>query len=99
MGAYGSVLLVFKVLPDRKDILSRATQITRQDIFVRVWQQVRELLNLTWELGACEGFGFGLFGCRTSGPAEKGRPLEGVAPATHGWRRRGGLGFRGWRRR
>jgi hypothetical protein len=79
VASYGSVLLVFKVLSDGEDILSRATQVTRQDVFVRVREQVGELLNLARKLGTWERLGFG---CRrTSGPAEKGRTLEGVAPA------------------
>ena len=44
--ANGSVLLVFEVLSDGKDILSCATQVTRQDVFVRVREQVGELPNL-----------------------------------------------------
>jgi len=39
IAAYGSVLLVFEVLPDGEDILTHATQVSRQDIFVRMREQ------------------------------------------------------------
>ena len=46
IATYGTVLLVFEVLSDGKYILPRATQVTRQDVFVCVREQVGELPNL-----------------------------------------------------
>jgi hypothetical protein len=51
MTAHGSVLLVFKVLPDGENILSRTTQVSRENILIRMWEQIRQSLHLPRELG------------------------------------------------
>jgi len=91
IAAHGSVLLVFEILPNGEDILSRATQVARQDVFVRMREQLSQPSDLAREIGTWRG----RFRCRTGGgPSEERRPFEGVAPAAHGRRRRDGLGRR-----
>jgi len=42
----GPVLLVFEVLSDSEDILSRAPQVTREDVLVRMREQIGQPLDL-----------------------------------------------------
>lgn len=51
MTAHISVLFVFEVLPNGEDILSRATEITRKDVLIRMREQIGQPLNLPCELG------------------------------------------------
>ena len=51
MTAHISVLLVFEILPDGEDILSRASKITGEDVLISMREQIRQPLNLPRELG------------------------------------------------
>ena len=87
ISTYSPIFLVFEVLPNGEDILSRSTEVPPEDLLVRVGEQLSELLDLSCELGACRRVEIR----RRAGRAtEKGRALEGVATPTDGWR---------WRRR
>ena len=85
MTAHISVLLVFEVLPDGEDILSRAIEITRKDALIRMREQICQSLDLPRELGVCRHIELRRWARR---PPEERRALEGIAPTTHGQRRR-----------
>src|SRR5260221_13279764 len=75
--AYGSVLLVFEVLPDGEDILAHATQVTRKDVFVRMREQINQPFDLPRELGPWRpGSG--------AGPSGDHPKFEGSAPVADG---------------
>jgi len=50
MTAQITVLLVFEVLTDSEDILSRTTEVSRKDVLIRMREQIRQPLNLPREL-------------------------------------------------
>ncbi len=49
MTAQVAALLVFEVLPDSEDILSRTTEVSRKDALIRMREQIRQPLNLPCE--------------------------------------------------
>ena len=80
---YSPIFLVFKVLPNGKDVLSRSTEVPPENLLVRVGEQLSKLLDLSGEVGACRRVDIR----RRAGRAtEKGRALESVASPTDGWR-------------